>query len=181
MKKLIILIYGLPGSGKTTLAQALHDRLQCIWLNADEVRQTLSRDLSFSEEDRIEQARRLGAMANLALRHSKERFCLVDFVNPTVPTYDAFLRFGGNVARLVTERAVPRSLLHETESLEVFSVYMDTISKEDCRFEDTAAMFEASRLTRPDLRILQWDAPEAMARKVFEALAAKGIPEVPAH
>ena len=36
MKK--ILIIGLPGAGKTTLARALNKRLKANWLNADEVR-----------------------------------------------------------------------------------------------------------------------------------------------
>ena len=33
-----ILILGLPGSGKTTLAQMMAPRLNAVWLNADEVR-----------------------------------------------------------------------------------------------------------------------------------------------
>ena len=33
-----ILIMGLPGSGKTTLAQMMAPRLNAVWLNADEVR-----------------------------------------------------------------------------------------------------------------------------------------------
>jgi adenylate kinase family enzyme len=34
-----ILIMGLPGAGKTTLAEQLHKKLtNCTWLNADEVR-----------------------------------------------------------------------------------------------------------------------------------------------
>ena len=33
-----ILIMGLPGSGKTTLASELNNLLDVIWLNADEIR-----------------------------------------------------------------------------------------------------------------------------------------------
>jgi len=53
---MIIQIIGLPGSGKTALAQALKERINAIHLNADEVRSTVNSDLSFTPADRIEQA-----------------------------------------------------------------------------------------------------------------------------
>ena len=62
---MIIQIIGLPGSGKTTLAKALMGHTDAIHLNADEVRADLNKDLGFTPEDRIEQARRMGALARL--------------------------------------------------------------------------------------------------------------------
>ena len=50
-----VLIFGLPGSGKTTLAKALKDRLRAVHWNADDVRANINKDLKFSEADRIEQ------------------------------------------------------------------------------------------------------------------------------
>jgi len=50
-----ILIMGLPGSGKTTLAEQLADRLPAVWYNADEIRNNINKDLNFSDNDRIEQ------------------------------------------------------------------------------------------------------------------------------
>ena len=51
-----ILIMGLPGAGKTTLATALAPRLNAVIFEADAVRANLSRDLGFSHEDRVEHA-----------------------------------------------------------------------------------------------------------------------------
>ena len=55
-----ILIMGLPGAGKTTLANALAPLLNAVVFNADAVRANLSRDLGFSHADRVEHARRMG-------------------------------------------------------------------------------------------------------------------------
>ncbi len=59
-----ILIMGLPGAGKTTLANALAPPLNAVVFNADAVRANLSRDLGFSHEDRVEHARRMGWMCD---------------------------------------------------------------------------------------------------------------------
>jgi hypothetical protein len=55
-----ILIMGLPGAGKTTLAGALAPLLNAAMFNADEVRANINKDLGFSHADRIEHARRMG-------------------------------------------------------------------------------------------------------------------------
>ena len=49
-----ILIMGLPGAGKTTLAHSLAPLLNAVIFNADEVRANINRDLGFALEDRIE-------------------------------------------------------------------------------------------------------------------------------
>jgi hypothetical protein len=85
---MIILIFGLPGSGKTELAKSLLHRVDAIHLNGDDIRADLSSDLGFSVEDRLEQARRLGAMSRLL--SSQGRVVVVDFVNPTSETRKAF-------------------------------------------------------------------------------------------
>jgi hypothetical protein len=85
---MIIQIIGLPGAGKTTLATGLKDRIDAIHLNADEIRATVNSDLGFSMEDRIEQARRLGAMARLISNQGFD--VVVDFVCPTTQTREAF-------------------------------------------------------------------------------------------
>ena len=76
----IILIMGLPGSGKTTLASKLTPLLDAKWINADKVRSEAN-DWDFSNEGRIRQAYR---MKQKALKFKKEKFnVIVDFVCPT--------------------------------------------------------------------------------------------------
>lgn len=85
---MIILIIGLPGAGKTVLATQLAAKTNSIHINADAVRADLSSDLGFSIEDRIEQARRIGAVARLL--NSQGRNVVVDFVCPTKATRESF-------------------------------------------------------------------------------------------
>ena len=85
MKK--ILIMGLPGAGKTTLASELVPLLNAKWLNNDEVRRAAN-DWNFSEEARTRQAKR---MADLAEKYKQEgRYVVCDFVCPTPKTRKLF-------------------------------------------------------------------------------------------
>ena len=71
---------GLPGSGKTTLANALAPLLNAKRLNADEVRREAN-DWDFSEEGRKRQAIR---MADIALKLRKDNnYVVADFICPT--------------------------------------------------------------------------------------------------
>jgi nucleoside-triphosphatase THEP1 len=83
-----ILIMGLPGSGKTTLAQALARELACVHFNADEIRKEINKDLGFSVADRLEQARRMGVLCDIAGRHGAH--VIADFVCPTPEARTAF-------------------------------------------------------------------------------------------
>jgi adenylate kinase family enzyme len=85
---MIIQIIGLPGTGKTALAKEICRRTDAIHINGDSVRKDLSSDLRFSAEDRIEQARRLGAVSRLI--SDQGRLVVVDFVNPTEETRRSF-------------------------------------------------------------------------------------------
>jgi hypothetical protein len=67
----------------------LKERINAVHLNADEVRSTVNSDLGFSEEDRIEQARRMGEMARLIAKQGVAPV-IVDFVCPTKKTREAF-------------------------------------------------------------------------------------------
>ena len=65
---MLIQLTGLSGAGKTTLAQKVSEELAIIGLSSvvldgDVYRKTLCKDLGFSYADRIENIRRLGALA----------------------------------------------------------------------------------------------------------------------
>jgi len=82
-----ILICGLPGSGKTTLAERIAPALNAVHLNADKVREEAN-DWDFSPEGRTRQANRMKTMADEAV--AKNRVVVADFVCPTQQTRDDF-------------------------------------------------------------------------------------------
>ena len=83
----IILIMGLPGAGKTTLANELAPMINAKRLNADEVRKAAD-DWDFSPEGRKRQAKR---MADLALKLKAEgNYVVADFICPTPEARNLF-------------------------------------------------------------------------------------------
>lgn len=106
-----ILIMGLPGAGKTTLANALAPLINAVVFNADAVRANLSRDLGFSHDDRIEHARRMGWMCDRVIEAGGT--VIADFICPTPDTRAAFG--------------------------DAFIIWLDRI--EEGRFEDTNRLF----------------------------------------
>lgn len=100
---------GLSGSGKSTLAGALEETLfargyHCYLLDGDNVRHGLNKDLGFSDEDRIENIRRIGEMGKL-------------FVDAGMIVISAF------ISPFRSERQMVRDLVDSHEFVEVF---MDT-------------------------------------------------------
>lgn len=109
-----ILIMGLPGAGKTTLAKALAPKLNAVHFNADEVRANVNKDLGFAHEDRLEQARRMGWLCDQIVKVGS--FVIADFVCPTNETRAEFCKGG-----------------------EAFIVFVNRIS--EGRFADTNKIF----------------------------------------
>lgn len=122
-----ILIMGLPGAGKTTLAQKLEHKLNVIWFNADEIRNHINRDLGFTDADRIEQATRMGRLCEIVLRSKHVEHAMADFICPTQETRQAF-----NAD---------------------FTIWLDTIK--EGRFADTNKVFQ--KPTFANLVIDNWD------------------------
>ena len=78
---------GLPGSGKTWIAERLQKNLECAWYNADLIRE-MANDWDFSPEGRIRQANRMRTLANFESANSRIVIC--DFVCPTKQTRKEF-------------------------------------------------------------------------------------------
>ena len=75
-----ILIFGLPGSGKTTLAKPFAELIGGVHINADEVRKQYD-DWDFTIEGRMRQAMRMRYLSDGVVRAGK--IAVTDFVCPT--------------------------------------------------------------------------------------------------
>jgi adenylylsulfate kinase len=83
----IILIMGLPGAGKTTLANELAKLIKAKRLNADEIRKAAN-DWDFSEEGRTRQSKR---MADAAIKMKIDgNTVIADFICPTPEARNLF-------------------------------------------------------------------------------------------
>jgi adenylylsulfate kinase len=82
-----ILIMGLPGAGKTTLAINLLNYFSpdALWLNADEIRRKFN-DWDFSEAGRLRQSKRMREIADTSNRD----FIIADFVCPLKEMRDIY-------------------------------------------------------------------------------------------
>ncbi|HEX8770656.1 MAG TPA: adenylyl-sulfate kinase [Acidimicrobiales bacterium] len=89
---------GLPSAGKTTLARAVEKRLvdggrPVEVLDGDLVRTHLTRELGFSKEDRVENVRRVGFVADLLSRNGVIVLCSV--ISPYRDARDEVRRLHG--------------------------------------------------------------------------------------
>ena len=75
-----ILIMGLPGSGKTTLAKPFAELIGGVWINADQIRERYN-DWDFSIDGRIRQAQRMRYLADGIELAGK--IVVADFICPT--------------------------------------------------------------------------------------------------
>jgi hypothetical protein len=146
----IIQIIGLPGSGKTSLALALKERINAVHLNADEIRKTVDSDLGFSIEDRVEHARRMGAMARLLA--SQGLPVIVDFVCPTHATRRAF----GKPDVLVWLDRIEKSVYEDTNQMWQPPDSCDMVISRGLTVDEEADLVVNS------FRLFDWKAPTAL-------------------
>ena len=78
---------GLPGSGKTYLAERLVPLLNAAWFNADKIRD-MTNDWDFSDQGRVRQSSRMKTYADFEKSHGRLVIC--DFVCPTKETRQMF-------------------------------------------------------------------------------------------
>jgi len=147
---MIIQIIGLPGSGKTTFAKELADRINGIHLNADEVRAELNKDLGFSPEDRIEQARRMGALSRLLAKQGYH--IVVDFINPTSETRESF----GKPDKVVWMNRRPTRDFPDTTAM------WQIPNNVDLMFDDMTEYDVAARIACVDFQLHDWRQPTTL-------------------
>ena len=75
-----ILIMGLPGSGKTYLAERIQPLLKAAWYNADVVRK-MANDWDFSDQGRLRQSLRMKSFADFE-NHIQDMLSAILFVQP---------------------------------------------------------------------------------------------------
>jgi bifunctional enzyme CysN/CysC len=123
----ILWFTGLSGSGKSTIAnlveQALHTRgVHTYMLDGDNVRHGLSRDLGFTDADRVENIRRVGEVAKLLVDAGCVVLC--SFISP-----------------FRAERRMVRELVGEGEFFEIF---VDA-PLEECERRDAKGLYARAR------------------------------------
>lgn len=130
-KAKVIWFTGLSGSGKTTLASLLEKRLFeinyfCQILDGDNVRSGINKNLRFTEEDRLENIRRIAEVSKLFMNCGIILICA--FISPTremremakeIIGEDDFLEIFVNTPIEVCEKRDPKGLYKKARAGEI--------------------------------------------------------------
>ena len=123
----VVWFTGLSGSGKSTIANILEQKLHTIGkrtylLDGDNVRHGLNKDLGFTDTDRVENIRRVAEVSKLMV--DAGLITLVSFISP-----------------FKSERQMARNLL---SSDEFFEIFVNT-SLEECEKRDPKGLYKKAR------------------------------------
>jgi adenylylsulfate kinase len=126
-KSVMLWFTGLSGAGKSTLAHAVEEELyqfgcRTFTLDGDNVRHGLCSDLGFSDEDRVENIRRVGEMCKLFLEAGV--IALTAFISP-----------------FRSDRAKVRSLVPHGEFIEIYC----RCPIEVCETRDVKGLYKKAR------------------------------------
>ena len=134
-----ILICGLPGSGKTWLAERLVKQIKnCAWYNADILRK-YSNDWDFTDEGRIRQAYRMKTFADFEVKN--DRWVVCDFVAPTKKSRETFDPDYLIWLDTIEEGRVVSSKLNELKNITNLPFNADLLSKSKA-FDQTTKIFD---------------------------------------
>ena len=133
------MVCGLPGSGKTWLAERLVSNIDnCAWYNADFVRK-YANDWDFEVEGRIRQANRMKTFADF--EKSQGRWVVCDFVAPSEKARQAFGADYLIWLDTFKEGRVVSSKLEELKNIKDLPFDAKTLAQSK-KFNDTNKMFE---------------------------------------
>ena len=126
-KSVVIWFTGLSGSGKSTLAHSVEEELykqgcRTFTLDGDNVRHGLSSNLSFSDDDRKENIRRIGEAAKLMMESGV--IAMTAFISP-----------------FKKDRNLVRQLLPQGDFIEIYC----NASLEACESRDVKGLYKRAR------------------------------------
>ena len=134
-----ILVCGLPGSGKTWLAERLITHIDhCAWYNADFLRK-FANDWDFEIEGRMRQANRMKTFADF--EKSNGRWVVCDFVAPTEKARETFAPDYLIWMDTINEGRVVSEKLNDLKNINNLPFDANSLSTSK-KFDDTNKLFE---------------------------------------
>jgi bifunctional enzyme CysN/CysC len=173
-KPCVIWFTGLSGAGKSTIANLLDKRLfaenrHTTMLDGDNVRHGLNKDLGFTEQDRVENIRRVTEVANLMA--DAGLITLVSFISPYREERNAARQRVGD-ARFV--EVYVKASVEECAERDPKGLYKKALAGEIKNFTGVDAPYEAPQA--PEIVVdTGTTPPEQAAEQIMAWLSAKGL------
>lgn len=125
----VIWLTGQSGSGKTSLARALQAEMDCVVLDGDEMRKSISVGAGFSRSDRLEHNLRVARLAKVL---AEQKTVVVSVIAPMLEAREEIDKICSPVWVYV-KRTMPEREGHFYEEPDCFTVDHDKLSvKESC-------------------------------------------------